>query len=120
MTKSTQGRKVKVKAPRHASLSQLLSNKWNTFKAPRKLKLGQKKAKNGAFRSEERFLRAEWDGDVSFVSKAINRKTKRVLISVRIGKCVVATLLGQKKKNRPNQRCGVKHSEFDYEISYGG
>jgi len=49
---------------------------------------------------EEAFLRSEWDGDLTNVSKIIHVKKRRVMVSVYYGQIVVSCMLGEVKNEK--------------------
>jgi len=44
---------------------------------------------------EEAFLRSEWDGDLTSVSKSIKKKKVRVMVSVYYGQIIISVMVGQ-------------------------
>jgi len=46
-------------------------------------------------RREEAFLRSHWNEDLTFISKTINVKKRRVMVSVYYGNIIIAVMLGQ-------------------------
>lgn len=52
---------------------------------------------------EETFLRAEWDGDKTEISRLINVKSRRIMISVYCGRVLCAVMLARCRVN-PNAR----------------